>query len=60
MPRKLTSVEWEQKVAELGNGEYVCIDTSTKVRMRHIACGHEYETTPLNFVQGRRALPGMQ
>lgn len=61
MPRKLTSVEWEQKVAELGNGEYVCIEeyvnTSTKVRMRHVACGHEYETTPLNFVQGRRC-PG--
>ena len=61
MPRKLTSTEWEQKVAELGDGEYVCIgeyvNTSTKVRMRHVTCGHEYETTPLNFVQGRRC-PG--
>lgn len=58
MPRKLTSNEWAQKVAELGNGEYVCVgeytNTSTKVRMRHEPCGHEYETTPLNFVQGRR------
>lgn len=61
MPRKLTSVEWERKVAELGDGEYICIgeyvNTSTKVLMRHVACGHEYETTPLNFVQGRRC-PG--
>lgn len=58
MPRKLTDAEWRQKVAELGEGVYVCIgeyvNTSTKVLMRHDACGHEYETTPLNFVQGRR------
>lgn len=58
MPRKLTDAEWRQKVAELGEGAYVCVgeyvNTSTKVLMRHVACGHEYETTPLNFVQGRR------
>ncbi len=58
MPRKLSSEEWTAKVAELGGGEYVCVseyvNTSTKVRMHHNVCGHEYETTPLNYVQGRR------
>ncbi|AJD93341.1 hypothetical protein JMA_40230 (plasmid) [Jeotgalibacillus malaysiensis] len=58
MPKKKTHEEFEKEVLEIGKGEYELLsqyqNTRTKVLLKHVVCGNEYEVRPMNFLDGRR------
>lgn len=58
MPKKKTHEEFEKEVLEIGKGEYELlsnyVNTRTKLWMKHISCGHEYQMMPEKFLLGRR------
>jgi len=53
-----TTDEFKQHVYDLVGDEYTVLGeyktVTTKIRMRHNTCGHEYEVTPKNFKRGDR------
>lgn len=55
---KKTQLEFEEKVNQLGQGEYQVmgkyINNRTKINIKHQICGYIYEVLPGAFLQGRR------
>lgn len=56
--KKLTTEEINKRIKELTNGEYLLfgdyINAKTKMLVKHILCGNQYEVTWDNFQQGKR------
>lgn len=54
--QQITEEEFEKEVCEIGGGKYHALSgyqgRFEKVLMRH-SCGHEWEITPKNFIEGR-------
>lgn len=55
---RITQEEWDERVRELGQGEYKFLEsykgTMTKIKAKHMECGTEYFVTPNNFMTGYR------
>lgn len=57
---KKTKEELEREIYNLVGDKYTIVDdeeyknTSTKIKMRHNECGHEWNVIPLNFLRGTR------
>jgi hypothetical protein len=55
---KKTDAQFKKEVSEKGKGEYVAIGKyikgNTKIKMKHLVCGHEYMVTPDHFINGTR------
>lgn len=53
-----TQYQFESEVNTLTNGEYEVlgkyINDSTKIKIKHILCGNEWEVEPSSFIQGSR------
>lgn len=58
MTKMLTQEEFEKRVKEQGNDEFVVLGRykgrRKKVRTRHVKCGHEWGLIPDSFFNGRR------
>ena len=56
--QRWTQEEFENKVTELGLGEYEVIgkyiNYGEKVLLKHLVCGHEYEALARDFIRGNR------
>lgn len=54
MGKRITHEEFIEIVESIGNGEYEVlsnyINKKTKVTLRHLKCGHLWDTTPKNFI----------
>ena len=55
---KKSTEEFKEEIYNLTNGEYELIseyiNRETKVKIRHIKCGNEFEIKPLQFLKGGR------
>lgn len=55
---KKTHKEFIKEICELVGNEYVFIEkyinASTKIKCKHIECGHIWKITPSNFLRGKR------
>lgn len=56
--RKITTVEYKERVKRLTNGEYEFLDeyknNCTKYKYKHNTCGHIFEMVPRNFNKGEK------
>lgn len=56
--RKKTTKEFIKEVKEKGNNEYEVLERyvncDTKIKLKHIKCGHEYYVKPKDFTSGCR------
>lgn len=56
--RKKTQKEFEEEVLSLTGNEYKVlgeyINSDTKIKMKHVNCGNEYEVRPYKFLSGQR------
>ena len=59
--QKKSTKEFKQEVERLTENEYTVVSNyknrTTSVKIKHIACGHEYDAIPSDFVRGRRRCP---
>lgn len=58
MTKRLSEEEFKERVARLGNGDYLSMEpfihTKQKIKMKHLKCGHTYLVTPNAFFCGNR------
>lgn len=58
MSRKITQDEFEKRVEEQGNGQYIVkgtyINNKHKIKLLHTVCNQEYLVAPVKFFSGRR------
>lgn len=61
MSRKKTQKEFEEEVINATNGEYVVIGeyvtNRTKIKIKHLKCGTEFEVAPKDFLEGKSRCP---
>lgn len=58
---KKTTEQFKKEVYDLANGEYEVlgeyISNNTRIKFKHLKCGHEYETRPRNFTSAGSRCP---
>lgn len=58
MSKKLTTKEIKERICSIEGNKYELLSeyvgANTKIKIKHVACGHEYEVRWDNFQQGRR------
>lgn len=56
--QRKTNEEFVSEVKELSNGDYEFLDeyvnNTTRLKVKHVECGHEYKVIPRDFLQGKR------
>lgn len=59
--KKKTNEQFLREVNDLTDNEYIFLDdyvnNNTKLRVKHVVCGHEYLVTPTKFIHAGRRCP---
>ncbi len=56
--QRKTHEQFNSEIQEYGKWEYILLDkyvnNTTKIKLKHLECGHEYKVAPRDFLSGRR------